>query len=232
MRVCGVCEPAAMQLKMTHSVVFLTCFYNHRPGGSTLAQENTRSSLNCSDVSRHPGRGIASLSALEAAGATISHELNSERVCLGEQRDGVRDVVRRDERHDADHRKAAVSDKETSGSERQGGKVARTDETALGVPGASIVGSSARSSPRRLAAPGRSTRRLLHAIHDDDTRTSFSEPARRIARAGAKAVRRAEAHPFLSSAVRLRASVSCERLLVKPSGSQRSGILPGVPPIM
>ena len=38
--------------------------------------------------------------------------------------------------------------------------------------------------------------------------------------------------PFLSSAVRLRASVSGESYAVKPSGSQSSGILPGVPPIM
>ena len=33
--------------------------------------------------------------------------------------------------------------------------------------------------------------------------------------------------PFLSSARRLRASVSGERRAVKPSGSQSSGILPG-----
>ena len=38
--------------------------------------------------------------------------------------------------------------------------------------------------------------------------------------------------PFLSSAERLRASCSGESLAVKPSGSQSSGILPGVPPAM
>ena len=42
----------------------------------------------------------------------------------------------------------------------------------------------------------------------------------------------AAAHPFFSSELRLRARASGESLAVKPSGSQSSGILPGVPPDM
>jgi hypothetical protein len=42
----------------------------------------------------------------------------------------------------------------------------------------------------------------------------------------------AAAHPFFSSELRLRARASGDSLEVKPSGSHRSGILPGVPPDM